>query len=99
MAALSPAPSPSCSPAASLSLLDRAIAAGLALGKAVLICDPTECASQFLSYQSCEMLDCKGLFVLDKLHKRPRDATLADALTEGACIGSAGGDMVAYGTR
>ena len=56
--------------------LDRAIAGGLALGKAVLICDPTERASQFLSYQSCELLDCKGLFVLDKLHKRPREVIL-----------------------
>jgi hypothetical protein len=75
--------------------LDRAIAAallpsraasqegggegGCGGGRAVLICDPSGRASQFLSYQSCEMIDAKGLFILDKLHKRPREEILSDA--------------------
>lgn len=59
--------------------LDQAILRAQCQGKAVLICDPSERASQFLSYQSTETVDAKGLFVLDKLHKRPRHETLTDA--------------------
>ena len=60
-------------------VLDQAILRAQRQGKAVLICDPSERASQFLSYQSTEVVDAKGLFVLDKLHKRPRHETLTDA--------------------
>ena len=59
--------------------LDLAIAAGFAQGQAVLICDPTGRTSQFLAYQTADTIDCKGLFVLDKIHGRPREEILEQA--------------------
>lgn len=60
-------------------MLDVAIAAGFAQGCAVLICDPSERASQFLACQPADTIDAKGLFVLDKLHVRPREEILEQA--------------------
>ena len=47
--------------------LNDAINASFAEGKAVLICDPTGKSSSFLQYNA-NVMDCKGLFVLDKIH-------------------------------
>ena len=53
--------------------LNDAINASFAQGKAVLICDPTGKSSSFLQYNA-NVMDCKGLFVLDKIHgKSPED--------------------------
>ena len=51
--------------------LNDAINASFAQGKAVLICDPTGKSSSFLQYNATVM-DCKGLFVLDKIHGKVR---------------------------
>ena len=45
--------------------LDLAIAAGFAQGCAVLICDPSERASQFLSYQSVRTFTGKVVFAVN----------------------------------
>jgi hypothetical protein len=47
--------------------LNDAINASFAEGKAILICDPTGKASSFLTYNA-SVMDCKGIFVLDKIH-------------------------------
>jgi hypothetical protein len=53
--------------------LNDAIAGAFAEGKAVLICDPTEKTSSFLQYNA-SVMDCKGIFVLDKIHgKSPEE--------------------------
>lgn len=43
---------------------------GLEQGSAVLICDPSERAAGFLAYNAV-CFDCKGTFVLDKIHGKP----------------------------
>eukprot|EP01043_Picozoa_sp_COSAG02_P049822 COSAG02_NODE_5046_length_4699_cov_2.745652_4_plen_80_part_00 len=54
---------------------------------------PQERASQYLAYQNADTVDCKGLFVLDKLHGRPREEileqarmSLTSALRSGRCV-------------
>ena len=47
--------------------LNAAISSAFGEGKAVLICDPTEKSSSFLQYNA-NVMDCKGIFVLDKIH-------------------------------
>ena len=54
---------------------------------------PQERASQYLAYQNADTVDCKGLFVLDKLHGRPREeileqarVSLTSALRSGRCV-------------
>jgi hypothetical protein len=54
---------------------------------------PQERASQYLAYQTADTVDCKGLFVLDKLHGRPRAeileqarVSLTSALHSGRCV-------------
>lgn len=53
--------------------LNEAINGAFSEGKAVLICDPTEKSSSFLQYNA-NVMDCKGIFVLDKIHgKSPEE--------------------------
>ena len=47
--------------------MNEAINTAFTEGKAVLICDPTEKSSSFLQYNA-NVMDCKGIFVLDKIH-------------------------------
>ena len=54
-----------------LASLESAVRNGLEQGKAVLICDPTERAAGFLAYNAI-CFDCKGTFVLDRIHGKPQ---------------------------
>lgn len=60
--------------------LNDAINASFAEGKAVLICDPTGKSSSFLQY-NCTVMDCKGIFVLDKIHGVPPEEIQEKART------------------
>jgi len=53
--------------------LSDAISAAFATGTAVLLCDPSGTSSSFLQYNT-SVMDCKGIFVLDKIHgKEPAE--------------------------
>jgi hypothetical protein len=49
-----------------------------AAGKCVLICDPSGQAGSFLQYQGA-VVDCKGLFVLDKMHGKKTPEEIVEA--------------------
>eukprot|EP01046_Picozoa_sp_COSAG06_P067136 COSAG06_NODE_17263_length_940_cov_1.045721_1_plen_241_part_10 len=53
--------------------LSDEISAAFATGTAVLVCDPSGKSSSFLQYKA-SVMDCKGIFVLDKIHgKEPAE--------------------------
>lgn len=58
--------------------LKAEIDGALGQGKAVIISDASGRSSSFLQY-NCSVMDCKGLFVLDKMHGAKTDEEITEA--------------------